>query len=247
MKKLFILFFIFVVWSCSLVFPQEVAYQGDSNFVDIINNEIRKLRDNIKDLQSQVDSMTGNFVMVYPDAGIALSNGTAWSTSISDNHASWDSAYTHSLSTSGNPHGVNANDVGLGNNSTPRFSRIGLGKDAHANAVMSAYGQYYSQEYTDNASSGNVSVDWNYGNVHYINLGSGTNNMTLNNPIGGGRYMMFIRQNANANATASWPTTVQWQNSGAPTITEIANKTDVVACAYTAVTGNYICGWSGNY
>lgn len=31
--------------------------------------------------------------MVYPSAGIALSNGTGWSASLSDNHASWDIAY----------------------------------------------------------------------------------------------------------------------------------------------------------
>lgn len=32
--------------------------------------------------------------MVYPDAGIAVSTGSAWGTSITDNHSNWDTAYS---------------------------------------------------------------------------------------------------------------------------------------------------------
>jgi len=49
--------------------------------------------------------------MVYPGAGIALSTGAAWGTSITNNSANWNTAYTHSQVVTGNPHSVVANDV----------------------------------------------------------------------------------------------------------------------------------------
>ena len=41
--------------------------------------------------------------MVYPEAGIAVSTGTAWSTSIVDNSANWNTAYTERISSSSSP------------------------------------------------------------------------------------------------------------------------------------------------
>lgn len=38
--------------------------------------------------------------MVYPDAGIPISTGSAWDSSITDSHTNWDTAYTHSQSNS---------------------------------------------------------------------------------------------------------------------------------------------------
>jgi hypothetical protein len=49
-------------------------------------------------------SQTGG--MVYPGAGIAVSTGSAWGTSITDNSTNWNTAYSHSQLTSGNPHSV---------------------------------------------------------------------------------------------------------------------------------------------
>lgn len=41
--------------------------------------------------------------MVYPSTGIALSTGSAWGTSITNNSSNWNTAYTHSQET-GSPH-----------------------------------------------------------------------------------------------------------------------------------------------
>ena len=41
--------------------------------------------------------------MVYPEAGIAVSTGTAWGTSIVDNSANWNTAYTERISSSSSP------------------------------------------------------------------------------------------------------------------------------------------------
>jgi hypothetical protein len=51
--------------------------------------------------------------MVYPTVGIPLSTGTAWGTSIVNNSANWNTAYSHTLLTT-NPHTVTAAQVGLG-------------------------------------------------------------------------------------------------------------------------------------
>lgn len=52
--------------------------------------------------------------MVYPGAGIALSTGSAWGASITNNSANWNTAYSHTSLTN-NPHVVTAAQVGLGN------------------------------------------------------------------------------------------------------------------------------------
>jgi len=55
---------------------------------------------------------TGGGGMVYPGAGIALSTGAAWGTSIADNSTNWNTAYSHSQIITGNPHALDYNDVG---------------------------------------------------------------------------------------------------------------------------------------
>ncbi len=40
-----------------------------------------------------------NGMMVYPGAGIPVSTGSAWSTSITDNHTNWNTAYSNMIST----------------------------------------------------------------------------------------------------------------------------------------------------
>lgn len=49
--------------------------------------------------------------MVYPGAGIAVSTGSAWGTSITDNSTNWNTAYTHSQVTTGNPHSIGYADI----------------------------------------------------------------------------------------------------------------------------------------
>ena len=78
-----------------------------------------------------IDPLTGILIangdgVTYPAAGIPLSTGTAWGTSITDNSANWNTAYSwgnhsglyspiaHATNTN-NPHSVTATQVGLGN------------------------------------------------------------------------------------------------------------------------------------
>jgi len=52
-------------------------------------------------------SVGGNS-MVYPSAGIPVSNGSAWGTSITDNSSNWNTAYTDRLKWDGGSTGLNA-------------------------------------------------------------------------------------------------------------------------------------------
>jgi hypothetical protein len=62
--------------------------------------------------------------MVYPSAGIAVSTGTAWGTSITDNSSDWNTAFSDRFKWDGGSSGLNA--------STGRTS-LGLGTAATAN------------------------------------------------------------------------------------------------------------------
>jgi hypothetical protein len=56
----------------------------------------------------------GTSSMIYPGAGIPLSTGSAWGSSITNNSTNWNTAYSHTSLTN-NPHSVTATQVSLGN------------------------------------------------------------------------------------------------------------------------------------
>jgi hypothetical protein len=65
---------------------------------------------------------TGSGSFTYPGAGIAVSTGSAWGTSLTDNSANWDSAYTDRLKWDGGATGLTAStgrtSLGLGTAAT---------------------------------------------------------------------------------------------------------------------------------
>jgi len=77
------------------IFKKGMAGQGyfkdlaDVNFNNAVDNQAYELK-RIKGTWTVVNS---GATMVYPDAGIALSTGTAWGTSITNNSANWNTAY----------------------------------------------------------------------------------------------------------------------------------------------------------
>jgi hypothetical protein len=56
--------------------------------------------------------------MVYPGAGIAVSTGTAWGTSITDNSANWDAAYTARITSATSPLNITSNVISITQAST---------------------------------------------------------------------------------------------------------------------------------
>lgn len=57
---------------------------------------------------------TSTASQVYPGAGIALSTGSAWGTSITDNSTNWNTAYTSRISSASFPLSISANAISFG-------------------------------------------------------------------------------------------------------------------------------------
>lgn len=69
---------------------------------------------NLDTMESNIATNNAKVTMTYPGAGIPLSTGSAWGTSITNNSTNWNTAYSHSQVVTGNPHSVSKSDVGLG-------------------------------------------------------------------------------------------------------------------------------------
>ena len=103
--------------------------------------------------------------------------------------------------------------------------------------------QYYSPEYT-----GAAAINWNNGNVQYVSLANGNNNLTFTNPQGGGRYLLILQQPSSSSAgTITWPGTVYFPNDVAPTLTATNSKVDIVSLVYDSVNTKYYAGINLNY
>ena len=65
-----------------------------------------------------IPQYSGGSGMVYPSAGIALSTGTAWGTSITDNSADWNTAYTNRITSATSPLSITTNVISIAQAST---------------------------------------------------------------------------------------------------------------------------------
>jgi hypothetical protein len=61
---------------------------------------------------------SGGGGMIYPNAGIAYSTGSAWGTSITDNHSNWDQAYQYRITTCNAPLSCASNIISINTSGT---------------------------------------------------------------------------------------------------------------------------------
>jgi hypothetical protein len=119
---------------------------------------------------------------------------------------------------------------------------IGVGTTAPSGKIE-VKGQYFSTQYTTTTT-----LDWNNGNVQYIQLVSGAQTFTFTNPQGGARYMLILKQpGSGAAGTVTWPGTVLWPGGPAPGLTGTNNKADVITFVYDSANNQYYAGSSLNY
>lgn len=82
---------------------------------------------------------------------------------------------------------------------------------------------------TDGAT---IAIDWDNGNVQYVELGAAGRTVTFANPKTGGRYIFIIKQDGTGSRTiTTWPTIV-WVGGAAPTLTTTADHYDIVSLVY---------------
>ena len=99
------------------------------------------------------------------------------------------------------------------------------------NNVMAVPSQYYSAKYDAGDSSTALTINWNNGNCQIVTL---TDNCTLtfSNPQAGGRYLLELLQDATGSRLVTFPATVKWSGSTAPTLTTTAGRTDIITLFY---------------
>ena len=90
-------------------------------------------------------------------------------------------------------------------------------QDSGANETFSiqddGVAKFSGQAYTEQHDSlaGNATVNWNDGNVQYIQLASGANTFTPSNPQDGATYILQIKQpSSGAAGTITWGASVKW-------------------------------------
>ncbi len=90
-------------------------------------------------------------------------------------------------------------------------------------------GQYASTKFalTD---GGTIALDWNNSNVQSVTLG-GNRTFTFANPLSGGRYLIYLKQDGTGSRTITWPT-IRWAGGTTPTLTTTANKVDIITIVY---------------
>jgi hypothetical protein len=121
-------------------------------------------------------------------------------------------------------------------------SNVGIGTSAPL-TKMDVKGQYRSIQVTTTTT-----LDWNNGNVQYIQLASGGQTFTFANPQGGARYMLILKQPGSGGAgSVTWPAEVLWPGGAAPVLTGSNNKADVITFVYDSTNSKYYAGSSLNY
>lgn len=130
---------------------------------------------------------------IYPGAGIAVSNGSAWGTS--------KTAPTGDI---------------VGTTDTQTVTNKTLTNPTVTNYVETLY----------SANSGSaLTVDLANGTVQNVTL-TASCTFTFPTPAAGKSFMLLLKQDGTGSRTVTWPASVKWPGSTAPTITATASKGD---------------------
>lgn len=135
------------------------------------------------------------------------------------------------------------------NEDVPQIARLGLGAAADSSAKLKVDGQYYAETHDAGTSGTSKTLDWNDGNTQLLQL-TGNCTLTLSNPKDGGRYLIALEQDGTGTRTVSWPSSVKWPSSTAPTLTTTAGHVDIVTLVWIAglgASGNYLAAANLDY
>jgi hypothetical protein len=108
-------------------------------------------------------------------------------------------------------------------------------------ALFSSGNQYYSNEYIDSNVTGNYTVDWDLGNVHYLNI-TGNATIVFSNPKPGARYIADMAYTGNYTPTLPNTTVITWGSNTTPSWTCVAGQVDTVTLKYSGARGKYTGG-----
>lgn len=89
-------------------------------------------------------------------------------------------------------------------------------------------------------------INWNNGNVQYLDLSSATGDvtLTLSNPVAGARYLIWVTQGASF-IDLNYPAAVKWAQAQKPLLSSGAGKVDKIELYYTGT--EYRGDWNLDY
>ena len=118
------------------------------------------------------------------------------------------------------------------------FASTTAGQEVSFGQNVKVSGQGYTEQH--DSLAGNATVNWNDGNVQYIQLASGANTFTPSNAQDGATYILQIKQpSSGAAGTVTWGASVKWPAATAPTLTTTNDYIDVVTLIYNGTTTHY--------
>ncbi|HZI93231.1 MAG TPA: hypothetical protein VFE84_03235 [Patescibacteria group bacterium] len=129
--------------------------------------------------------------------------------------------------------------------SAPQFARIGAGTGPDAVAPIYAFGPIKRRIVSNGSSGAAFSLDLSTADEHQLTLTAAPCVLTLNNPIAGAIYRLYLLQDGTGNRTVTWPAAVKWTAGTAPTLTTTASKTDLITLVYDGT--SYFGSSSLNY
>jgi hypothetical protein len=169
---------------------------------------------------------TGSGSFTYPGAGIAVSTGSAWGTSLTDNSANWDSAYTDRLKWDGGATGLTAStgrtSLGLGTAATmtgPSGTIVGTTDTQTLSAKTltspTMIGTLIEDVFTITDGAG-FAIDPDNGSIQLLTLGANRTPTVANFAAGEAVTLMI---NDGTAYTITWTTIgVVWVGGTAPTL-----------------------------
>jgi hypothetical protein len=166
--------------------------------------------------ENGVKLTSGSGGMVYPPAGIAVSTGSAWTTSITNNSTNWNTAYTYRLTSAS---GSGPLTLSLSNNALTGSIKTGSIASGGTNLVTSGTIYSYLTSNYDKYTSWNLYVDGtNYKSVTsnaFVNFAAGSNitlsyaNSTITiNAASGGGSMVYPGAGIAVSTGSAWGTSI---------------------------------------
>jgi len=116
--------------------------------------------------------------------------------------------------------------------------QIVRGGESTLRTSLKITGQGYTEQHGTPLAG--TTIDWDNGNIQYIQLASGANTLSLSNPKSGATYILQVKQpSSGAAGTITYPTSVKYPGGSKPILTTDNDAIDIITLIYNGTTTHY--------